>query len=204
MPALTALEIADEPDRWRDAGFTVGDDGTCVVGAVALRLRPQEGKKGIRSWAFDDLGADEVDGIRTSVAPVAAGPAPTHRNGIVAVDHVVVLSPDVDRTVAAFAGAGLEPRRERRTDTYGAPMRQVFFRAGEPVVELVGAEEPTGDGPSRFFGIAFTSADLDATKALLGEHLGEPKDAVQEGRRIATLRKTAGLTTAVAVMSTEP
>lgn len=203
MPALTALDIADDPARWREAGFAVGDDGTCVVGAVALRLRPVEEKRGIRGWAFDEVDVSEVEGIRTEVAP----PPPSserHPNGIVAIDHVVVLTPDVDRTVDAFGRIGLAVRRERETETYGAPMRQVFFRAGEPIIELIGGKEKTGDGRCGFFGIAFTVEDIDATKELLGDRLGDPKDAVQEGRRIATLRKTAGLTTAVAVMSPEP
>jgi hypothetical protein len=203
VPVLTALEIADQPDLWRGAGFTVDDDGTCVIGAVTIHLRPQEGKKGIRAWAFDDVDADEVEGIPTSTAPLPAATT-THPNGTTSIDHVVVLSPDVDRTVKAFEAIGLEARRERQSDTYGAPMRQVFFKAGDPIVELVGGPEPTGDGRCRFFGIAVTVADIDATKAHLGEHLGDAKDAVQPGRRIATLRKTAGLTTAVAVMSPEP
>ena len=203
MPVLTALEVADDPARWRDAGFAVADDGTCTIGGVAVRLRPIEGKKGIRSWAFDDIGSVEVEGIptSTSAAPSAGG---QHPNGTTSIDHVVVLSPDVDRTVEAFRAVGLDPRRERQTDSYGAPMRQVFFRSGEVIVELVGGREPVGDGPCRFFGIAVTVGDIDATKALLGDELGDPKDAVQPGRRIATLRKTAGLTTAVAFMSPEP
>jgi catechol 2,3-dioxygenase-like lactoylglutathione lyase family enzyme len=204
MPVLTALEIADDPDRWRDLGFVVDPDGTCVVGAVAIHLRPQDGRRGVRAWSFDEVAAEEVEGIRTCRSPAPPSPG-SHPNHVASIDHVVVLSPDVDRTIDAFRGGlGLEPRRERATDTYGAPMRQVFFRAGEAVVELIGGQEKTGDGRCGFFGVAFTSADLDGTKALLGDRLGDAKDAVQPGRRIATLRKTAGLTTAVAIMSPEP
>ena len=64
---------------------------------------------------------------------------------------------------------------------------------------------PSGAGPAGFFGLAFTSADLDATKALLGDGIGEPKDAVQPGRRIATLRhKTFGISIGTAIMSPDP
>jgi hypothetical protein len=69
-------------------------------------------------------------------------------------------------------------------------------------VELIGPAEPSGDGPAAFFGLAFTVADLDATKAMLDDALGEPKDAVQPGRRIATLRhKQVGMSVATAFMS---
>ena len=43
-----------------------------------------------------------------------------------------------------------------------------------------------------------------STAAALGDRLGEAKDAVQPGRRIATLRRSAGCTTAIAFMSPPP
>jgi hypothetical protein len=47
-----------------------------------------------------------------------------------------------------------------------------------------------------------TVSDIDACAALLGDHLGPVKDAVQPGRRIATLRHEAcGLTVPIAFMS---
>jgi hypothetical protein len=72
------------------------------------------------------------------------------------------------------------------------------------IIELVGPAEATDDGPARFFGIACTVRDLDACAALLGDALGQIKDAVQPGRRIATLRhKDLGLRVAIAFMSDE-
>jgi hypothetical protein len=44
-------------------------------------------------------------------------------------------------------------------------------------------------------------ADLEHTASTLADLLGEPRAAVQPGRRIATLRKEAGLGPAVAFMS---
>jgi hypothetical protein len=43
--------------------------------------------------------------------------------------------------------------------------------------------------------------DIAATAAALGHLLGAPRDAVQPGRRIATLRREAGLGPAVAFMT---
>jgi hypothetical protein len=66
----------------------------------------------------------------------------------------------------------------------------------------VGAAEPNGDGPAGFFGLAYTVADLDVLPALYEGALGRVKDAVQDGRRIATLRhKELDLSVATAFMS---
>jgi hypothetical protein len=202
-PELETLVVADPPDAWEAAGFRVDPDGTCRIGTVRVQLVGRDQGKGVRSWSLrgiDDAGA--VDGVPT--ADTARGPAEpaTHPNGSALIDHVVLLTPDVDRTVAALVAFGIDLRRQRETDTYGAPMRQAFFRLGEPVLEVIGPQEAAGDGPARFFGLAVTVDDLDATAAVLAGSLGRVKDAVQEGRRIATLRhRDLGLSTAVAFMS---
>ena len=139
--------------------------------------------------------------------PTTASEAPPaeagdHGNGALHVDHVVLLTPDLRRTTAALAEVGLEPRGERDSDTYGSPMRQVFFRLGEVILELVGQPDTAGEGEPGFFGLAITVSDLDLAAELLGDHLGPAKDAVQEGRRIATLRhRDLGMSVATALMS---
>jgi hypothetical protein len=199
------IRVGDEPGGWRAAGFHVDDDGTCRVGRVRIRLvGPSEGRR-IRSWSLRDLAAPPdgaIDGIPTDLSDRAPCEPADHPNGATSIDHVVLVSPDTARTVEALAAVGLEPRRTRHTDTYGTPLRQTFFRAGEVIVELIGPEEPSGDGPAGFFGLAHTVVDLDATAALLGEHLGRVKEAVQPGRRIATLRhRELGMSVATALMS---
>jgi hypothetical protein len=205
MPArLVALAVADEPAAWQDAGFAVDDGGRCWLGDVSVTLTPDRGK-GVTAWALDGIDRP-VDGL-----PVIDLPPPDpveaatlHPNGTTAIDHVVVMTPDLDRTVHALEAAGLEARRVRDAGSDDRPIRQVFFRLGDPVLEVVGPPEPSGDGPARFFGLALTVADLDATAAALGPNLGDVKDAVQPGRRIATLRRSAGCTTAIAFMSPPP
>jgi hypothetical protein len=209
-PILTGLTVGDDPAAWRAAGFTLEDSGRCRVGRVDITLTGHDDGRGIRGWSFAGLalGGDDLDGLATTSSPPTSDPdagahaAPTHPNGVTAIDHVVVLTPDRDRTLATFAAAGLEARRSRQADTYGAPMIQTFFRAGEVVLELIGAPEPLGDGPCGFFGVAYRCADLDQTAAALGDHLGRVSDAVQPGRRIATLRhEELGLSVATAFMS---
>jgi hypothetical protein len=119
---------------------------------------------------------------------------------------VVLLSPDLDRTVEELRSDGFELRRIREGETPGGSTRQAFFRLGEPILEVVQAPEGTSvarnpDGPARLWGIAFLVDDLDATGAALGGLLGAPRDAVQPGRKIATLRAEAGLGPAIAFMT---
>lgn len=124
-----------------------------------------------------------------------------HANGVTHIDHVVVLTPDLDRTTAALATVGLEPRRTREA---GGGRRQRFFRLGEVVLEVVGPAEPAGDAAATFWGLAFTVADIDAAARLLAGRVGEPRHAVQQGRRIATLRTGPEISVPVALMSPAP
>ena len=208
MPALVALHVLGEVERWRDLGFSVERDGTCQVGAVQLQLSPagDGARPGIDGWSFAGLEDPPmgIDGIPTEADDGPPAPPGVHPNGVTALDHVVVTTPDLGRTVAALEAAGLRALRERATEAGGRPMRQVFLRPGEAIVEVVGPPEPTGGGKARFFGLAFTVADLDATAERLGGLLGEPKQAVQPGRRIATVRSVAALGVPVAFMSGEP
>ena len=203
MPQLVALTVADDAEAWRRAGFTVEADGTCRIGSVDVRIRPaaDEGDRGIR-WTLElDEPADTLDGIATDVGTVSGAIPATHPNGAVAFDHIVVMTPDLDRTVAALRRHGFEVTGTREGEAYGKPMRQAFFSLGEIVLDVAGPPAPDGDGPAQVFGVAVTVSDLAAAGALLGENLGEPKDATQPGRQVASVRSKAGLETPVALMS---
>jgi hypothetical protein len=212
MPAsltLDELVVADSPGAWRAAGFQVEGD-LCVVGAVRLRLAGPGSARGIVGWSVRGLAASDLDGLPASASedppPPPGGP---HPNGVAAIDHLVVLTPDLGRTTAALRDAGFDLRREREGPTPGGSTRQSFFRMGELILEVVEApagtrvaEDPTG--PARLWGISFLVEELERTAEALGGLLGEPRDAVQPGRRIATLRKDAGLGPAVAFMTPGP
>jgi hypothetical protein len=198
---LLGLDVAVAADAWQELGFSIDDD-VCVVDGVAIRLGVP-GRK-ITGWSLAGVDTGTaIDGLRLTEAP-AVGRTIEHANGTVALDHVVVLSPAPERTIAALADRGIEPRRRRHTDQYGPPFTQTFFRVGRPVLELIGPDEPSGDELARFYGLAFTVRDLDETAEHLGERLGRVKDAVQPGRRIATLRREAGAGIPIAFMSPEP
>ena len=171
------------------------------MGTIRLQLGAH-GERGIAGWALRglDRGGD-VDGLPTipSGAPEREPVPPrSHEIGAVAIDHVVVRTPDLGRTTAALSAIGLEARRTREA---GGGVLQSFFVLGGAILELVGPRAASGDGPARFWGLVAVVEDLDAACARLGDLAEEPRDAVQPGRRIAVVRRAAGLGTAFALMS---
>jgi hypothetical protein len=208
-PTLDELTVADEPGAWRACGFRV-DGEECVVGEVRIRLAGGDGGKGIVGWSLRGVEGADLDGLATapSERPPPDEPA-AHANGLVALDHVVAISSDLDRTVAALQVAGLDLRRVREEPTPAGAPRQAFFRLGAVVLEVVQApaeaiERTGGDRPAFFWGLAFLAPDLEATVASLGDRAGEIRDAIQPGRRIATLRRSAGLALPVALITPQP
>jgi hypothetical protein len=204
------LTIADEPAAWASLGFAVDGD-VCRVGSVPIRLAGRDASRGIVGWTLRGIASEQLDGLPTRrvAAAVADDAAPAaHPNGITSFDHVVAITPALDRTVAALQAAGLDLRRIRAEPTPAGAPRQAFFRLGDVILEVVQAPDEAlarsggVDGPAFFWGLAFKVADLDAAVAAIGaERCSGPRPAVQPGRRIATLRRSAGLAVPVALMT---
>ena len=203
---LDELTVADPPEAWSALGFEVEGD-TCLVGEVRIRLAGADAGRGVVGWSLRGVEAADLDGLATtrSERPLPAAAA-AHPNGIAALDHLVAISPALDRTVAVLERAGLDLRRVREQPTPAGAPRQAFFRLGATILEVV--QEPAeataragGDRPAFFWGLAFVAPDLDATVAALGDRVGEARPAVQPGRRIATLRRAAGLSIPVALIT---
>ena len=206
-PTIDELLLADQPEHWAALGFTVVED-CCQLGRVRLRLGGRAAGRGILGWSVRAIASAELDGLPTrsshSSPPTAA---PAHPNGAIAIDHVVAMSPALDRTVSALRVAGLDLRRIRERPTPAGAPRQAFFRLGQEILEVV--QEPDdvvqreggADRPARLWGFALTVEDLDRTVELLSPHAGAARPAVQPGRRIATLRRSAGLSVPLALMS---
>lgn len=184
------------------------------LGTVRIALAGRDAGRGILGWSLRGVSSTELDGLATTTshapAPHAQAPEPNapHPNGITAIDHLVAMSPNLDRGVRALQAAGLDLRRIREQPTPAGAPRQAFFRLGEVILELVqepdevlAARTDGTAGPARFWGLALLSDDLEQTLARLGEHASEARAAVQPGRRIATLRRSAGLAVPVALMS---
>jgi hypothetical protein len=198
-PRLTELQIGDPIDRWEALGFAV-DDGYIDLGGVRVVLGADG--TGITRWSISGVAlTDAIDGLPTSTAPHPSMPRDaTQPNGATGLDHVVITTPDFDRTARALDEQGITLRRVRDAGNF----RQGFRRLGPAILELVENKSAPPKDPARFWGLVIIVADLDALAGRLGATLSPPKPAVQPGRQIATLKRTAGLSPAVAFMTPEP
>jgi hypothetical protein len=200
------IQVADPPEAWTRAGFSVDSDAVCRIGGVRVRLVGRDAGNGIVGWALRGLPpatlSAGLDGVPTKRSDASVAAAAKHPNGVTAIDHVVLMSPDLGRTVAALAGVGVHPRRERDAELGGRSMRQIFFRVGEVILEVVGAPDTVGEGPSILWGITYVVADIDATASFFAGRTARVNDAVQPGRRITTLlHRDLGMTVPTAMIS---
>lgn len=217
---IEELHLADDATRWAGYGFDV-EDGSCRLGTVTVRLLGSEAGTGILSWTLAGLTGEALDGLPTERAAAGgakpadgvepadgAEPAGQHPNGVLALDHIVVVAPSFERTVQALREAGLDLRRIREEPTPAGAPRQAFFRLGREILEVVAEPAEVAErhgGPQRdahFWGLALSCEDVAATAAHFGEHASAVRDAVQPGRKIASLRRSAGLAVPVALIST--
>lgn len=173
---LVGLECGDSVGAWAALGFDV----PVRVGPVEVACDGRGG--GLRGWTLVGEGPATVDGIPTAWVG-EGGPA-----GARPLDHVVVVTDSLDRTVDALVAVGGD---ERRRAELHSPL--AFVRLGRSIVEIV-----ERGGPTRLWGLVAVIDDLAALPPAL---VGTPKDAVQPGRRIVTVRREAGLETAVAFMT---
>jgi hypothetical protein len=193
-PELEELVLGDRPEAWEALGFTTSG-GVAVVGGIRIRLSGRGG--GILGWGLRGLAADaDLDGLPHSVSSGGPGRPPVaHPIGATEVDHLVALTPDLERTCGRLRAAGFDYRRTRDA---GSGFRQAFFVIGSCLLELGGPAE--ADAP-KLWGLTLVVEDLDAAAGLLGSRLGRIKEAVQRGRRIATVRPEAGLGIPLALMT---
>jgi hypothetical protein len=207
-PKVEWLAVVGDADTWRSLGLTVTDDGMIPLVGASIRLvsgSGDPGGSGIVGWALSGVAgasgvAVDVDGLATEVVAPSAPVYADHPLGASGLDHVVVSTADLERTSAAIAEVtGCELKRIREVGT----MRQGFHRIGRGglIMELV--ERPDlPEGPASFWGLVLIVEDLDAACELIGaDRISPPKDAVQPGRRIATIRADVGLGLPVALMT---
>jgi hypothetical protein len=216
---LTQLQVGGSVDAWSVLGFishsvesdSSGSEHLIVVPDLSLSFRDDFsfGPAGLRGWTFagDQAGGSSlreesmIDGIPTvrggSTSPLVPD---AHRLGIVGVDHVVVMTGSLDRTCAAIADAIGEPLRRIRDAGNG--VRQGFHKAGSIIIEVVERPDLGSQRGAALWGLVFTVSDLDEVVSWLGpDVISAPRDAVQQGRRIATVRHEAGLGVPLALMT---
>ena len=204
---IDELTVADGRAPGRRCGFAVEGD-TCVVGDVRIRLAGPDAGKGLTGWSLREVETTELDGLTTALSD---RPPPGERAGASERHHRARprrrdharRSSGPSRCCRAPGSTCAGSARSRRPP--GAP-RQAFFRLGADILEVVqepaeAIERAGGDRPAFFWGLAFVAPDLDATVAGLGDRVSEVRAAVQPGRRIATLRRSAGLAVPIALIT---
>lgn len=218
MPELRRLLVGDNPDAWIEAGFSVTNNETSI-GGISLRFVEPEHPAasgaggisgGIVGWELTDIGTDSepdaaehsIDGIFTAKTDGPPAEPISHANGVSHLDHVVVMTPDIERTTTALRSSGLSAKRTREVPGTDPVKLQVFFWAGETILEVVGPAVATGTGPASIWGLAVTTNDMDQAVAAVGPNISTPKPAVQPGRQIATINtRGLGMKTALALMT---
>jgi hypothetical protein len=206
MARVEWLAVAGPIEPWTELGL-VDVDGLIPLFGTGLRFGAAVGDAGVHGltgWGVS--GLDEPVSSIDGVATIAIEPEPPvlvdHPLGAFELDHVVVNTGSLDRTCAAITAATGAPLKRVREV---GPIRQGFHRLGGLIVEVVERVGQPIDDPASLWGLVFNVADLDASVDLLGpDRCGPPRDAVQPGRRIATVRGEVGLSVPVALMTPDP
>ncbi len=206
---VAELRLASSVDPWTRLGFVVRDSGaTSLMSVASLDFRfvdeaPSSPESAVTGWCLvgSSSGPDSVDGIATTWTESSPLPSPPpHRIHVVAIDHIVIMTGSLDRTSDAIERVLRAPRK--RVRDAGGGVRQGFHRAGDIILEVVERPDIAVDTPASVWGVVFVVDDLDATVAWLGpDVVSTPRDAVQSGRRIASIRREVGLGLPVALMT---
>lgn len=207
MSRLASIVVIADPDSWAAVGFDLVDDSIRLGNGAITVVRaeqdsPPDEATGISRIVLADAPERRglVDGL--AVGSDAAVLGQPHSNGALDLDHIVVMTDSLERTSSAFEAAlDIECRRIRET----THVRQAFHRFDDSpsgargcILEIV--EDPRRTG-AEWWGLVVTVGELDDVSATYPDLLAPPKPAVQPHRRIATVRRQAGLGTAVAFMS---
>ena len=198
------LVIGGSRANWAQVGINFSQAGVFAIGEVLLRI-DEALPPGMHSWALSNIDSTvvSIDGISTTGNVANDRIEHNDAQGFVltplGIDHVVVNTPDLERTsLALHEATGAELKRIRDA---GNGVRQGFHRLGDVIIEIVSAPSmPPGN--ASLWGFVLNVADVHEVAAYLGpDVLSPPKPAVQKNRLIATFRGAVGLGVPVALMS---
>ena len=216
MTTIADVWLSSSIDPWARLGFSdypiAQPDGSVVscisIAGLGFRflphiVEPSASGSYATGWTVrsDDATTHSVDGVATRViAELQPMPELTHQFAVTAIDHVVITTGSLERTCGAITEQlGLPLKRIRDA---GHGVRQGFHRAGSLILEIVERPDLAPETSAEIWGVVFVVDDLDSAIAWLGpDAIGAPRDAVQHGRRIASVKKDVGLGLPVALMS---
>jgi hypothetical protein len=200
------IVVGGPAEPWLDLGLVaaVDDDGCRLVPIFGTGVEiDTTGGPGMRRLVLSGIDNDiaDIDGVPIEVRGAAPPMFAEHPLGVSHIDHVVIATDDLARTCGAIAdvtGAPLKRVRE------AGEIRQGFHRvggAGGLIVEVVERSGLPPDSAS-LWGFVFVVDDIhDACRTLGPDVVSKPRDAVQPGRFIATVRSDVGLGVPLALMS---
>ncbi len=168
--------------------------------------------KHVREWgveanAFSSAGGRYLTLPRSTARGVALvaleGPRPSAsvgQAGVEALDHVVVMSPDLESSRRVYDDIlGLRLALDRTFDARGT--RILFFRVGGVTIEVAGSlkEATRPDDSDRLWGLAYRVRDLEAVRECLlaaGFDVSEIRKGAKRVTRVCTVRRaTHGVAT---------
>ena len=200
---------------WLNLGFVSQSDAFLCLPDLGLRFQSvadtAETSPRITGWTLLDPIGDEsngagelsVDGLKTKFLSRATcvDPSPSPLN-VLGVDHIVVMTGNLERTCEAITAVTRSPLKRIRDA--GGGVRQGFHRCGRIIIEVVERPDIDAVTPASIWGLVLNVGDLDQCIDWLGpDVISAPRPAVQAGRRIATIKREAGLGIAVALMTPE-
>lgn len=206
---VAELRLATPVESWSSLGFEVSSSShEALVSVAGLDFRFVDAEStgpesAVTGWTLrsSHVGAADVDGIATwwtdEPSPIRD---PHNRLRVTAIDHIVIMTGSLDRSSEAIERELGAPRK--RVRDAGGGVRQGFHRAGDIILEVVERPDIDASTPSSLWGVVFVVDDLESAVNWLGpDAVSAPRDAVQPGRRIASIRREVGLGLPVALMT---
>ena len=207
-PGLEAIRLAcddvsDIAQRLGESGLSSGPSSQVFLGPEEKRRVQGDADLDLRTWISTrvdsavsrsigiELISEEEGTLRTAATDVDTG-GPEDRSLIRGLDHVVVMSTDIEATRDFYAdGLGIRLALDRSFEKRG--VRLIFFRVGGVTIEIGGrlGAESNPQSRDRFAGLAWQVGDIDAIRSrLLGDRfdVSEIRDGNKAGTRVCTVR----------------
>ncbi len=111
------------------------------------------------------------------------------KQGIVGIDHLVLLSNDLDDCIERFGtqGLGIRLALDKTEPKWGG--RMLFFRFGKFTLEIIQNSNNNSQEKDRFWGLAYLCSDIKFTVTEL-QKKGVKYSSIREGRKKGTLVST--------------
>ncbi len=145
------------------------------------------------------LPKSDARGVSLAALERQRSSAPLGNADVEALDHVVVMSPDLESSHRLYGEVlGLRLALDRAFDARGT--RILFFRVGGVTLEVAASlSSPRPSKPDRLWGLAYRVRDLEAAHARLlaaGFDVSEIRKGAKRGTRVCTVRReTHGVAT---------